>query len=150
MELPTDLIKTLRDATGVSVMQCKKALEEAGGDLARAEALLREHGAAAAAKKAGRDLGAGVVGAYTHEGAIGALVTLSSETDFVAKNPAFGELARSLAMQVAAMAPADVPALLAEPYIKDERRTVGDLVNEAVQKFGERVEVSAIARLAIR
>ena len=105
MEITTESIKELREMTGVSVMQCKKALEEAGGDLKKAEVILKKHSAAAAEKKAERTLQAGVIGSYTHDGAIGAMVALSCETDFVAKNPEFGELARSLAMQVAATNP---------------------------------------------
>lgn len=105
MEITTDIIKQLREMTGVSVMQCKKALEEAGGNLAQAEVILKKRSAEAAEKKAERTLKAGVVGSYIHEGAIGAMVILSSETDFVAKNPEFGALARELAMQVAATDP---------------------------------------------
>src|SRR3989338_8970758 len=149
MELTTDIIKQLRDKTGVSVMQCKKALEEAGGDIAQAEVILRKRSAASAEKKADRELAAGVVGSYTHEGAMGAMVVLSCETDFVAKNPEFGALAKELAMQVAAMSPADTDALLAEPFIKDSASTIRDLLNEAVQKFGERIEVASFARLAV-
>ena len=150
MALTTDSIKELRDRTGVSVMQCRKALEEAGGDLEAAAVLLRERAGASALKKAGRELGAGVVGSYTHDGGIGAMALLSCETDFVAKNPDFGALARELAMQVAAMAPESPDALLTEPFIKDGSRTVQDLLNEATQKFGERVEIGSYARLAVR
>lgn len=191
MELTTDIIKQLRDLTGVSVMQCKKALEEAGGDLAKAEVILKKRSSEAAEKKAERELGAGAVGMYSHEGAIGAMVLLSSETDFVAKNPEFAALARELAMQVAATDPKYVSAdqvpedkkqaalavfdeevkgkpeemkakilegkltsffrdqvLLDQPFIKDETKTVRDLLNEATQKFGERVEVSGFSRLS--
>jgi len=150
MALTTDSIKELRDRTGVSVMQCRKALEEAGGDLEAAAVLLRERAGASALKKAGRELGAGVVGSYTHDGGIGAMALLSCETDFVAKNPDFGALARELAMQVAAMDPESTDALLTEPFIKDGSRTVQDLLNEATQKFGERVEIGSYARLAVR
>ena len=191
MELSTDIIKQLRDLTGVSVMQCKKALEEAGGDLAKAEVILKKRSSEAAEKKAERELGAGAVGMYSHEGAIGAMVLLSSETDFVAKNPEFTALAREIAMQVAATDPKYVSSdqvpedkkqaalavfeeevkgkpeemkakilegklgsyfrdsvLLDQPYIKDESKTVRDLLNEATQKFGERVEVSGMCRLS--
>ena len=150
MALTTDSIKELRDRTGVSVMQCRKALEEAGGDLEAAAVLLRERAGASALKKAGRELGAGVVGSYTHDGGIGAMALLSCETYFVAKNPDFGALARELAMQVAAMDPESTDALLTEPFIKDGSRTVQDLLNEATQKFGERVEIGSYARLAVR
>ena len=193
MEITTDVIKTLRDKTGVSVMQCKKALEEANGDLAQAEVILKKRSSAAAEKKAGRELGAGAIGTYTHDGAIGAMVLLSSETDFVAKNPEFGALAREIAMQVAATDPKYVSSeqisgdakqaavavfeketegkpedmkakilegklasyfrdqvLLDQPFIKDESKTVRDLLNEATQKFGERVEVGGFSRLSAR
>lgn len=193
MEITTQSIKELRDATGVSVMQCKKALMEADGDLAKAVVILKKHSAASAEKKADRSLGAGAIGSYIHEGAVGAMVLLSCETDFVAKNPEFAALARELAMQVAATSPAytsmdeiseeakeaatavflkevaDKPkemqqkildgkissyfrdqVLLEQPFIKDEAKSVRDLLNEATQKFGERVEISRFARLSTR
>ena len=150
MELTTDIIKQLRETTGVSVMQCKKALEEARGDLVAAEAILKERSGAAAFKKADRELGAGIIASYVHDRAVGAIVELSCETDFVAKNPAFEVLARELAMQVAAMAPADVEALGAQAFIKDDSKTIRELLNEATQRFGERVEVSAFSRLSGR
>ena len=150
MELTTDVIKQLRDATGVSVMQCKKALEEADGDFAKAEIVLRKHSAAVADRKGDRNLGAGTVGSYIHEGTIGAMVQLSCETDFVARNPEFATLARDLAMQVAALDPKDTDALLKQPFIKDETTTVRDLINAATQKFGERVEVSRFVRFSAR
>lgn len=106
MEISPAHIKELRDATGISVMQCKKALEEAGGDREKAIIILRKKGAEAAGKKADRTLGAGAVGSYvhnTHE--VAALVVLSCETDFVAKNEEFITLARDLAMHVAATRP---------------------------------------------
>ena len=193
MDITTNSIKELRDRTGVSVMQCKKALEEAGGDLAKAEVILKKHSAASAEKKADRSLAAGTIGSYTHDGAVGAMVLLSCETDFVAKNPEFIALARDIAMQVAAANPAytttdeiaaeakaaatsvfekevaDKPAdmqqkilegklasyfrdqvLLEQPFIKEEAKTVQNLLNEATQKFGERVEVTRFARLSAR
>ncbi len=193
MEITTDIIKQLRDMTGVSIMQCKKALEEAGGDLAKAEVILKKHSAASAEKKADRSLAAGALGSYIHDGAVGSMVLLSCETDFVAKNPEFIALARELAMQVAATNPtyivgdeiaeeakqaaiavfekevADKPAdmqakimegklssyfrdqvLLEQPFIKDESKTIKNLLNEATQKFGERVEITRFARLSTR
>ena len=106
MEITTDIIKNLRDETGVSIMQCKKALEEAGGDLEKAKIILRKQSAAIARKKSDRELGAGIVAAYTHAGGsvVGAVV-LACETDFVSKNEEFGKLAYDIAMHVAAMAP---------------------------------------------
>lgn len=106
MEITTDMIKALRDETSVSVMQCKKALEEAGGDIEKAKVILRKISAATAGKKSDRELGAGIASAYVHAGGsvVGAVV-LSCETDFVSRNEAFGALARDIAMHVAAMAP---------------------------------------------
>lgn len=188
-----DVIKKLRDMTGISVMQCKKALEEAGGDLAKAEVIIKKRSAEAAEKKAERELKAGIVGTYVHDNAIGSMVVLSCESDFVAKNPEFSQLARDIAMQVAATdptytvmleiapeakqaaiavfekevvgKPAEMQAkilegklashfrdqvLLEQPFIKDESKTVQDLLNEATQKFGERIEVSKFVRLSAR
>lgn len=142
-------VKTLRQQTGISFAQCKEALENAGGDLDQALALLKEKGAAIAEKKAGRELKAGTISAYIHQGAIGAMVELQSETDFVSKNPEFKALADELAMQVAAVDPTDNEALLASPYIKEPDKTVGDLVQTAGQKFGERVEVSRFIRFSL-
>lgn len=193
MEITTNSIKELRDMTGVSIMQCKKALEEAGGDLDKAAVILKKHSAASAEKKADRSLAAGAIGNYIHDGAVGAMVVLSCETDFVAKNPEFVALARELAMQVAATNPAytttdevspeakatatsvfekevaDKPVemqakilegklssyfqdqvLLEQPFIKDESKKVRDLLNEATQKFGERVEITRFARVSTR
>lgn len=151
MAITSEQVKELRDMTGVSVMQCKSALEEAGGDKDKALALLKAKGAAIAAKKGDRALGAGAVSAYVHANKeVGSLVVLRSETDFVAKNDEFLALGKELAMQVAAMNAEDVPALLAQPYIKDPSKTVGDLVTEAVQKFGERVEVEKFSRFSAR
>lgn len=113
-DISTEQVKALRDKTGVSIMQCRKALEETGGDMDKAEILLRKRGAEAAHKKAGRTLGAGAVVSYVHNNQIGALVLLSCETDFVAKNEEFVALAQRIAQQVAATSPvyktvADIP-----------------------------------------
>ncbi|MDP3646092.1 MAG: elongation factor Ts [bacterium] len=102
----TEEIKALRDETGVSIMQCKKALEEAGGDMAKAKVILRKQSSIAAGKKADRVLGAGVAAAYTHAGgAVVGAVVLACETDFVSKNEEFVKLAYNIAMHVAAMGP---------------------------------------------
>src|SRR5262250_1821473 len=102
-EITTEVIKELRDVTGVSIMQCKKALEEAGGDIEKAKVILRKQSAIAASKKSDRTLGAGTAAAYVHAGGqvVGAVV-LASETDFVSKNEEFGKLAYDIAMHVAA------------------------------------------------
>lgn len=193
MEISIDVVKELRERTGLSIMQCKKALEETNGDIDQAEVILRKKSGAAADKKADRTLGAGAVATYVHGGEIGAMVLLSCETDFVARNEEFPALAREIAMQVAATNPAylseediaedakqaayavfveevkDKPedmrekilegkmqsyfkdqVLMNQSYIKDESKSVRDLLNEASQKFGERVEVSRFARFSAR
>ena len=150
MKITTDSIKELREMTGVSVMQCKKALTEAGGDLEKAKVILKKHSAASAEKKADRTLAAGIIGTYIHDGTVGAMVVLSCETDFVAKNPEFGALARKIAMQITAMDPENTEELLEQPFIKDSGKMVRNLLDEATQKFGERIEVSRFMRLSIR
>lgn len=189
----TEEIKVLRDLTGVSIMQCKKALEEAGGDMEKAKVILRKASAAIAAKKADRELGAGVAAAYTHAGGsvVGAVV-LACETDFVSKNEEFGKLAYDIAMHVAAMKPqfvkreevqesdiaaaravfegeaANVPedkrdravqgkldsylkekVLMEQPFVKDGNVTIGELITQASQKFGEKVEIVRVERLSV-
>lgn len=194
MEITTELIKSLRDETGVSIMQCKKALEEAGGDTEKAKVILRKLSSVSASKKAGRSLGAGVAAAYTHAGGsvVGAVV-LASETDFVSKNEEFARLAYDIAMHVAAMNPQfksrhdvndaeiaklrdafekeaeNIPeaarpkaiegkidsylkerVLLEQPFVKDNSLTIGQLIDGAIQKFGEKIEVVRFERLSVR
>ena len=106
MAITTEDVKALRDETGVSIMQCKKALEEAGGDMEKARMILRKNSATAASKKSERTLGAGIVGYYMHSNKkMAAMVELFCETDFVAQNPEFVETANNLAMHITAMAP---------------------------------------------
>src|SRR3989338_6372452 len=104
--ITTEQIKALRDQTGVSIMLCRKALEESKGDIEKAKVILQRKGADAAAKKADRTLRAGTVAAYIHHGGtVGVLVELSSETDFVSGNESFKALAHDIAMHVAASRP---------------------------------------------
>jgi elongation factor Ts len=106
MEITTELVKELRDKTGVSVMQCKKALEETGGDMEKATMLLLKKSADIASKKSDRTLGAGVVSTYVHStGNVGVMLELLCETDFVAKNEEFKALARDIAMHATATNP---------------------------------------------
>ncbi len=106
MEIPAQLVKELREKTGAGMMECKKALADADGDLEKAVKLLRERGLAAAAKKAGRATREGVVGYYIHAGGkLGVLVEVNCETDFVARTPEFQEFVRDVAMQIAAANP---------------------------------------------
>ena len=146
--ITTEQIKELRDRTGISIAQCKKALEDAGGDINKAIGFLKEKGAEVAEKKATRELHAGLVSAYIHsDHKLGALVEVHVETDFVAKNEGFQALADDLAMHIVAMNPADVAELLTQPFIKDPTLTIDDLVKNHIQKFGERIEVAYFARL---
>jgi elongation factor Ts len=150
MDISAEAVKALREKTGISVMECKKALIAAGGDMDKALTLLSARSAEIAAKKADRTLAAGVVSSYIHStGQVGAMVLLSCETDFVAKNEEFAALARDIAMHAAAMRSADIEALLAEPFIKDADKTITDLISAAVQKFGERIEVSSLSVAAV-
>jgi len=145
MEVTAEQIKELREKTGISVAECKKALVEAEGDMEKAIAILREKSAASVAKKADRELGAGTVGAYVHSNAqVGALVLLSSETDFVAKNEEFVSLARDIAMHASAMRPASLEEIMEQPFIKDPSKTIAQLISEATQKFGERIVLSKL------
>lgn len=148
--ITTDEIKALREETGLSIMQCREALESAGGDKSKAMALLKERGAQIAAKASNRSLKAGVIVSYIHSGeTIGVLLELLSETDFVAKNPEFKSVARDIAMHVAAMNPTDTAELLNQPFIKDAGQKISDLINGTIQKFGERTEVGHFVRFSL-
>ena len=145
MEITSEMVKELREKTGVSVMECKKALVEAQGDMAKALEVLGLRAIATAGKKADRTLGAGTVASYTHNtGQVGSLVLLACETDFVSKNEEFIKLARDIAMHTAAMRAFSIEELLAQPFIKDQSKTIADLISTATQKFGERIEVSRL------
>lgn len=194
MEITSTQIKELRDQTGISVMQCKKALEEAQGDMEKALIILKQKRKEAADKKSDRTLGAGAVGVYTHNtGEVAAMVLLASETDFVSKNEEFVSLAKDIAMHVAALNPKfvsreqvgeeavtkarevfaddikDKPAemqekimegklsayfkeqiLLEQPFIKNPETTIGEMVDGAVQKFGEKIEIVDFKRLSVK
>ena len=144
-------IKSLREETGLSVMECQKALDEALGDKAKALELLKKRGAEIAQKKSGRTLGAGVVVSYIHAGeTVGVLLELLSETDFVSKNPEFKSVAKDIAMHIAAMNPSDTTELMTQPFIKDSSLTVENLITNTVQKFGERIELGQFTRFSIK
>ncbi len=145
-----DKIKKLRETTAAGVMDCRKALEEAGGDFDRAVAVLQEQGIARAAKKATRATREGLVEPYVHSGGkIGSLVKLSCETDFVARTDEFKTLAHEVAMQVAATAPQSLDDLLEQPYIRDPSKTIKDLLVEVVAKLGENIKVDSFARFEV-
>ncbi len=151
MDITSEQVKELRERTGVSFAECKKALTEANGDLQKALEVLSARAQASVGKKADRALGAGTVAAYTHNtGQVGALVLLQSETDFVSKHEDFATLARDIAMHVAAMRPQNVEELMGQAFIKDPSKTVADLIAAATQKFGERVEITQMSCFSVR
>jgi len=188
-------IKRLRSETSVSMSQCKKALEETGGDLNKAKEILRKWGESLAEKRGGRATGQGIIESYVHANhKIAVLVELRCETDFVAKNKDFKELAHELALHIAAANPLyleedDIPeevinkekeiyleqmkkekkpkemmdkiiegkldkfkkeiVLLSQKYIKDEDKTIQDLITDAIAKIGENIEIARFVRLEI-
>jgi elongation factor Ts len=195
--IPAGLVRQLRELTGAGMMDCKRALMEAGGDLTKAQEILRKKGLAGAHKRAGRQASEGVVAAYIHgEGTIGVLAEINSETDFVARTEEFRALAKEVAMQIAARNPRwisrdEVPedvveserkiyaeqarsgdkpkpehiidrivegkleafykdtVLLDQPYIRDDSKTMSDLVGEVAAKVGENVIVRRFCRFAL-
>jgi elongation factor Ts len=145
-----DDVQRLRSETGAGVMDCKRALDETDGEFERAKALIKERGLAKAQKKQDREAKEGVIESYIHSGnRIGALVELSSETDFVARNQEFKDLAREIAMQVAAMDPRSVEELYAQAYIRDASKTVGELVTTLAASTGENVRVRRFKRFQL-
>ncbi|HUV89128.1 MAG TPA: translation elongation factor Ts [Anaerolineae bacterium] len=195
MGITTAMVKELRQATSAGVLDCRKALEESGGDFDKAVAHLREKGLAAAAKRAGRQASDGRVEAYVHPGSrIAVMLELNCETDFVARTDDFKTLAHDLALHIAFAAPhyltrQDVPegvleseraiyraqalkegkpanvvdrivegrlekfyqqtCLMEQPFVRDEDRTIQDLVTEAIAKFGENVVLRRFVRYAV-
>ena len=159
------MVKALREQTGAGVMDCKRALEETGGDTAKAEEMLRAKGMASAMKRAARATNEGLIETYVHSGGrIGAIVEVNCETDFVARTEDFKTLAHDVAMQVAAMSPSyvdsdDIPegveadpqqeCLMQQPFIKDPTMTVQDLVNERAGVLGENVKVRKFSRFSL-
>ena len=145
-----DLVKELREITGISISECKKALEEANGDMEKAKAVLREWGKEVANKKQERSVGQGLVEAYVHgNGRIGSLVALKCETDFVARSEDFKNLGHELALQTAFMEAESVEDFLAQQYIKDPSKTVKDLIGEYIVKLGENIVVERFVRFQI-
>ncbi len=195
MSITATMVKELRDETGAGMMDCKKALSKADGDMEKARKILREDGIAKAEKKTDRATSAGRVDSYIHMGGrIGVLVQVNCETDFVASNDEFIKLCKELAMQIAASNPDfvsrdEVPAdvvekekeilrnmtlkegkpekivdkivegriekffegicLMEQPYIRDDKMKVRDLVTQAVAKIGENIKVSRFARFSL-
>jgi elongation factor Ts len=142
----TNDIQKLREVTGAGVMDCKKALGDVKGDFDAAVKLIQERGLIKAEKKAGRATGAGLLESYIHNGRVGVLLELRCETDFVAHAEPVRELSRNLAMQIAAMAPENVEALLKQPFIRDEKMTIDALIKGVIAKVGENLKVEKFCR----
>jgi elongation factor Ts len=176
MVITADQVKQLREQSGAGIMECKRALEQVDGDIAQAAILLKQQGLAKADKKSGRVASQGIIEPYIHGGGrIGSLVEVNCETDFVARTADFRELAHDLAMQVAATSPRyvtadDIPAaawaelerehgsreqalaaavLLEQPFIKDGKLTIRDLVRDRIAKLGENIVVRRFERVEV-
>ncbi|MDP2649215.1 MAG: translation elongation factor Ts [bacterium] len=145
-----ELLKKLRNETQVSLADCRKALEETDNDYKKAIEWLRKHGLEKAAKKEDRETSQGLIESYIHQNSrVGVLVEVLCETDFVARTEDFKKLAHEIAMQVAAMNPKDVKTLLKQEYIRDNSKTIQELIKEAIAKLGENVQVKRFQRLEI-
>lgn len=150
MEISAEMVKVLRDETGISVMQCKRALEEAGGDMEKARVALQAMSAAQAEKKADRTLGAGIIASYIHGNKkMGVLLELSCETDFVAQNEEFVSTANQIAMHAGAMAPETLEELAEQAFIMNPELTIKQVIDGLIQKTGERVEIARFVRYTI-
>ena len=130
-------------------MDCKRAFEEAEGDLERARKIIREKGLLKAAKKGDRETGAGYLEAYIHAGRIGVLLEMRAETDFVTRNDKFKTLAHELAMQIAATGAETKDELLKQLFIKDEKITIEELIKSAIAEIGENIEIGRFIRYEI-
>ncbi|MCK9187368.1 MAG: translation elongation factor Ts [Candidatus Colwellbacteria bacterium] len=142
-------IKNLREKTGAGVMDAKRALEEAEGNMERALEIIQEKGLIKAEKKADRTTGDGIIFSYIHNEKVGVLLDLRCETDFVARTDDFKGLAHEIAMQIVAMDPESVEDLMAQPYIKDQKLTIEELVKGVIAKLGENIQIEKYCRYAI-
>lgn len=145
-----NLVKELREQTGLSFDKIKKALDDAGGDRQKALEALAAQAGDAAAKKSEREVKDGAIGSYVHSnGKIGAMVQLGCETDFVARNDEFKSLARDLAMHASAMRPTTPEEMLDQQFVKDPEMTVRDLINQSIAKLGENIQLAGVSVLSI-
>ncbi|MDD4931255.1 MAG: translation elongation factor Ts [Candidatus Colwellbacteria bacterium] len=142
-------IKKLRDMTGAGVMDVKRALEDAAGDMDKAKEILKERGIAKADKKSDRATGSGMIFSYLHGDRVGILLELRCETDFVAHTDDFKGLGHDIAMQIAAMDPESAEDLLTQSFIKDSGITIENLIKGVIAKLGENIQVGRFCRYAI-
>ena len=149
MNISLDLIKKLRNETSAGVSDCRQALEDADDNYDKAKKILLERGLEKAAKKEGKKTSQGIVEAYVHQDKVGVLVEVRCETDFVARTDEFKNLAHEIALQVCSMDPKNVAGLLTEPYIRDPKLTIMELVKQTIAKVGENITVTRFTRLAL-
>jgi elongation factor Ts len=142
-------IKQLREETGISISECKSALEKANGDPKLAKEILRKLGKNLAMKKSEREVKQGIIESYVHPGKkVGAMVELCCESDFVARSKDFQKLAHELCLQIAAMDP-EKTSLLSQPWIRDETKTIKDLIDEHIAKLGENIIIKRFIRYGL-
>lgn len=145
-----NLLKKLREETSAAISDIKSALEESKGNEKLAKEILHKKGLDKASKKADRETANGVVESYVHNNKnSGAMVVLTCETDFVARNEEFINLAHEIAMQVCAMNPKNVSELLKQDWIKDQSQTIENLIKSKIAKFGENIKIKEIKRCSI-
>lgn len=165
MAISLDDVKKLREETGAGMLETKKALEEAGGDIKKAKEVLNERGFAAATKRSDRETAEGLVQSYIHHnGRVGALVEVNCESDFVARTEDFKDLVSAIALQVAGTTPKylnkeDMPegseddpkatVLMMQPFLRDESKTIEDLLKETIAKTGENIRIKRFARFEL-
>lgn len=142
-------IKKLRDETGAGIADCRVALEESSGDLAKAKEFLHKKGLDKAGEKSDREVSAGVVETYSHGGKLGVLVEVLCETDFVAKTEDFKTLAHEIALQIASMNPETAEDLVEQDYIRDPSQKIGALIKATIAKLGENIKIGRFARIAL-
>lgn len=142
------LIK-IRQETGLSVMEIKRALEETDNNYDQALKVLKQRGVEVMSKKQARAATQGIVDAYSHNGRIGVLVEVNCETDFVARNEDFKNFVHNLSLQISAMAPSNVEELMTQPFVKDESQTVGQLLSALTSKLGEKLVIKRFVRYEI-
>lgn len=150
IDISAKQVKKLREETGAGVMDVRRALIEVNGDEEKAKVVLKEKSVQQSAKKSERVTEQGLVESYIHGGGkVGSLVYLACETDFVAKTDEFKNLAKELAMQVAAMNPESIDELIKQEYIRDSGKTVKILVDEVISKTGENIQIKKFERFSL-
>lgn len=149
MNIKLDDIKLLREQTGAGIADCKEALSQSKGNMEKAKAWLKQKGFERGAKKSEREVKAGMVEVYSHNGRVGVLVELLCETDFVARTNDFKSLAHELALQIASMNPSSVEELLSQEYIRDNSMTVDQLIKSVIGKLGENIQVGRFERIVL-